>query len=152
LARTAKAGSSTKPPARRTAAPKVPTSAKTARTPKPPDPARRRAVVRGALLSVLLVGILFAFVYPTQTFLDQRSRTNDARSQLDLLRTENAKLADASSKLHDDDEIARIARQLYGLVKPGETPYVILPAPTTTTVAPAPAVTAPAGGTGKSNP
>ena len=75
--------------------------------------------MRGALLSVVLVGILFAFVYPTQTFLDQRSRTQKARAQLELLRTENAKLADASRKLHDDAEIARIARQLYGLVKPG---------------------------------
>ena len=31
--------------------------------------------MRGALLSVLLVGVLFAFVYPTQTFLDQRDAT-----------------------------------------------------------------------------
>jgi cell division protein FtsB len=95
--------------------------------------------VRGALLSVVLLGVLFAFVYPTQTFLDQHGQTTKARAQLDLLRAENAKLADASRKLHDDDEIARIARQQYGLVKPGETPYVILPAPTTTTTTPAPA-------------
>jgi cell division protein FtsB len=114
------------------------------RAPKPPDPARRRAVARGALLSVLLVGVLFAFVYPTQTFLDQRSATTKAREQLDLLRSENAKLADATKRLHNDDEIARIAREFYGLVKPGEPPFVILPAPTTTTTtappAPAPAV------------
>lgn len=96
----------------------------------------------------MLVGVLFAFVYPTQTFLDQRSETGKARAQLELLRSENAKLADASRRLHDDAEIARIARQQYGLVKPGETPYVILPAPTTTT-APAPPAT---GSTGKSTP
>ena len=90
-------------------------------------------MVRGALLSVLLVGVLFAFVYPTQTFLDQRSATSKAREQLDLLRTENAKLADATKRLQNDDEIARIAREFYGLVKPGEQPFVILPAPTTTT-------------------
>jgi len=109
------------------------------RAPKAPDPARRRAVARGALLSVLLVGVLFAFVYPTQTFLDQRNATTKAREQLDLLRTENAKLADATQRLKNDDEIARIARQLYGLVKPGEQPFVILPAPTTTTPPPVPA-------------
>ena len=98
--------------------------------------------MRGALLSVVLLGVLFAFVYPTQSFLDQHGQTTKARAQLDLLRAENAKLADAVRKLHDDDEIDRIARQEYGLVKPGETPYVILPAPTTTTAPPPPAPTA----------
>ena len=87
---------------------------------------------------MLLVGVLFAFVYPTQTFLDQRSATTKAREQLDVLRSENTKLADATERLQSDDEIARIAREFYGLVKPGEQPYVILPTPTTTT-APAPA-------------
>ena len=82
---------------------------------------------------------------------DQRNESGKARAQLELLRAENAKLADASRQLHDDDEIARIARQLYGLVKPGETPYVILPAPTTTTV-PAPATSPPTGANGKSTP
>jgi cell division protein FtsB len=110
-----------------------------------PEPARRGTFVRGALLSVLLVGVLFAFVYPTQTFLDQRDATSKARAQLDLLRAENAKLADATKRLQDDDEIARIAREFYGLVQPGERPFVILPAPTTTTAPPAPVTTVPAG-------
>jgi cell division protein FtsB len=99
-------------------------------------------VVRGALLSVILVGILFAFVYPTQTFLDQRRSTSKAREQLAVLRSESAKLGDAAKRLKSDDEITRIAREFYGLVKPGEQPYVILPAPTTTV---APTTTAPHG-------
>ena len=103
--------------------------------PAAPDLARRRAVLWGALLSVLLVGVLFAFVYPTQTFLDQRNATNRARQQLDVLKTESKKLAEAANRLERDEEIARIAREFYGLVKPGERPFVILPAPT---VAPEP--------------
>jgi cell division protein FtsB len=136
-----------KPATRAPAAPKRKPAPKpkTVKEPKAPDPARRRAVVRGALLSVLLVGVLFAFVYPTQTFLDQRDATSKAREQLDLLRAENAKLADATARLQDDDEIARIAREFYGLVKPGEHPFVILPAPTTTTARPAPPASAPSG-------
>jgi len=43
-------------------------------------------VVRAALASVVLVGLLFAFVYPTRTFLDQRDDTNRARAQLALLK------------------------------------------------------------------
>jgi cell division protein FtsL len=98
--------------------------------------------MRAALFFVVLVGLLFAFVYPTRTFLDQRSETNKARAQLELLQSENARLARESKQLSTDAEIERLAREKYGLVKPGEQPYVILPAPTTT-VPPAPASTAP---------
>ena len=81
--------------------------------------------------SVVLVGFLFAFVYPTRTFLDQRADTNKARAQLSLLRSENAKLAREAELLKSDAEIERRARE-YGLVRPGERPFVIIPAPVTT--------------------
>jgi cell division protein FtsB len=106
---------------------------------KPAPPARKRHFVRGALIATLLVGVLFVFVYPTRSFLDQRTHVNEARTQLELLRSENAKLDAEKQRLNRDDEIARIAREFYGLVKPGETPFVILPAPATTTAPPAPA-------------
>jgi cell division protein FtsB len=99
--------------------------------------------VRTALFLVVLVGLLFAFVYPTRTFLDQRSETNRARTQLAVLRSENAKLEQQTKELSRDDVIAQIARERYGLVKPGETSFVILPTPTTTTVAPAPSPESP---------
>jgi cell division protein FtsB len=80
---------------------------------------------------VAFVGVLFAFVYPTRTLLDQRRATDRAHSQVELLRRENAKLAGEAHKLDTDVEIARIAREYYGLVQPGEQPFVILPTPTT---------------------
>jgi cell division protein FtsB len=87
----------------------------------------------------VLVGLLFAFVYPTRTFLDQRSQTQKARSQLDILQSENKRLAREAKRLQGSAEIERRARE-YGLVKPGERPFVIIPAPIReTTVAPAPA-------------
>ncbi len=92
--------------------------------------------MRFALLLVVLVGLLFAFVYPTRTFLDQRDQTNKARAQLEMLQSENARLAHETKRLSTDSEIERIAREQYGLVKPGERPFVILPAPTTPTTAP----------------
>ena len=89
---------------------------------------RRKATARAALGSVVLVGLLFAFVYPTRTFLDQRADTNKARAQLELLQAESAKLARETKKLKSDSEIERRGRA-YGLVKPGERPFVIIPAP-----------------------
>ena len=90
--------------------------------------------------SVVFVGLLFAFVYPTRTFLDQRNDTNDARSRLALLERANEKLAAEAKRLQDPAEVEKLARG-YGLVKPGEQAFVIVPAPTTTTAAPAPATT-----------
>ena len=81
--------------------------------------------------TVVLVGLLFAFVYPTRTFLDQRTETKDARTRLALLERENAKLAAEAKRLQDPAEVEKLARG-YGLVKPGEQAFVIVPAPTTT--------------------
>lgn len=95
-------------------------------------------IVWAAAASVVLVGFLFAFVYPTRTFVDQRSDTNKARAQLSLLRSENTKLEREAKLLQSDAEIERRARQ-YGLVRPGERPFVIIPAPSTTAPQDAPA-------------
>jgi len=122
------------------AKPKSKPKSKTKRKPKA-DTGRRKAMARAALGSVVLVGLLFAFVYPTRTFLDQRSDTSRARAQLELLQTENKRLAQEAKKLQSDSEIERRGRA-YGLVKPGERPFVIIPEPTTTlptgTASPAP--------------
>jgi cell division protein FtsB len=93
--------------------------------------------MRLALFLVVLVGLLFAFVYPTSTFLDQRDQTNKARAQLAVLQSQNARLSRDSKALSTDSEIERLAREKYGLVQPGERPFVILPAPSST-VPPAP--------------
>ena len=92
---------------------------------------RRRGMVVVLVGTVVLVGLLFAFVYPTRTFLDQRDATQDARSRLALLERENAKLAAEAKRLQDPAEVEKLARG-YGLVKPGEQAFVIVPAPTTT--------------------
>jgi len=122
-------------PARTAAKPKS-----TPKTKKKSTATRRSGgAVRLAAASVVLVGLLFAFVYPTRTFLDQRSETQKARTQLDILQTENKRLTREAKRLQGSAEIERRARQ-YGLVKPGERPFVIIPAPSTaTTAAPPPA-------------
>jgi cell division protein FtsB len=84
--------------------------------------------MRFALAGVVLVGLLFAFVYPTRTFLDQRADTDRAREQLALLRAENDKLAKLADRLQDPAEIEKLARR-WGLVKPNEAAFVVVPTP-----------------------
>lgn len=76
---------------------------------------------------VVVVGLLFAAVFPTRTWLAQRSTTAEAESQLAFLSEQNAALADRARLLQDDAEIERLARSQYNLIRPGEEPYAILP-------------------------
>jgi cell division protein FtsB len=85
--------------------------------------------------SVALVGLLFLFVLPARTYLAQRHSLAAAQTRIQVLSRENAKLNEQAQLLQTDAEIERLARQQYGLVKPGEQAYAILPAkpaPTTT--------------------
>ena len=112
--------------------------------PEPPErPRRRLRVGRGrrvgrALWPVLatlgLVLVLFTAVFPTRTFLAQRSATASAREQLSVLREQSANLESRAEHLRDDAEIERLAREQYNLVMPGEEAYAMLPqaGPTTT--------------------
>ncbi len=53
-------------------------------------------------------------------------------------------MARETKKLRTDSEIEKLAREKYGLVKPGERAFVILPAPTTSTLPPEASTTQPA--------
>ena len=90
---------------------------------------RARRAVWPFLVSVAIVGVLFLLVFPARTYLAQRRSLAAAESRLKVLRSENKALDERAAKLHDDSEIEQLARQQYGLVKPGEEAYAILPAP-----------------------
>ena len=81
------------------------------------------------LVSVTLIGLLFIGVYPTRTYLAQRSSLGRAQHQLEVLKTENARLDERVKALDTDAEIERLAREQYNLVREGEEAYAILPAP-----------------------
>ena len=113
--------------------------AKSAAKPKAKAKARRTARSRGrrSTLVLLLVGlafvaVLFAFVYPTRTYLRQRQDLNTAERRLQVLEQSTKALEHDSDRLETDAEVERRAREDYGLVRPGETPYVLVPTPATT--------------------
>ena len=81
------------------------------------------------LASVVFVGVLFAGVFPTQTFLAQRASNSRAQKQLSVLNEQNTKLQRRATVLGSDAEIERLAREQYNLVKPGEEAYAVLPPP-----------------------
>jgi cell division protein FtsB len=95
--------------------------------------------------SIALAALLFLFVLPSRTYLAQRQSLAAAQTRLQVFEQENAKLTAEASKLNDDAEIERRAREQYGLVKPGEKAFVIVPSPKAAggaTPTPAPAMKA----------
>ena len=77
-----------------------------------------------ALVSVLLVG-----VFPTRTYLSQRTAIDQRQAQLDLLTEEVTELEGRMDDLSTDEAIERLAREEYSLVYPGEEAYAILTPP-----------------------
>ena len=76
---------------------------------------------------VVLIGVLFVAVFPTRTWLAQKRETAAAAEQLAVLEQENERLEKRVEALQSDEEIERLAREQYNLVKPGEEAYALLP-------------------------
>ena len=91
--------------------------------------APRRRLLWIVLAAVTVIGALFIGVYPTRTYLSQRSALQKAQHQLTVLDNENAKLDQEAADLNTDSRIEQLARERYNLVRRGEEAFAILPAP-----------------------
>jgi cell division protein FtsB len=78
---------------------------------------------------VALLGALAVGLFPTQTFLAQRSSTSEAEQRLSVLRDQNEAFEARIERLQTAEEIERLAREQYNLAYPGEEAYAVLPAP-----------------------
>lgn len=94
-----------------------------------------RRTVRIVLVVVGLGALVFLFVLPGRTWLQQSRTMSVTEHRLAVLRAENAALTRRAAQLQNPAYVEQIARQQYGLIKPGEQAYGILPptASTTTT-------------------
>jgi cell division protein FtsL len=103
-----------------------------------------RLAVRFAKITMavlVLVGAMYLFAYPARTYLAQKQAIGSQERTIAVLKAENSKLSAESSALRNSSEIARIAREEYGLVKPGQQAFMVLPsqAPAVSPSAPRPA-------------
>ena len=83
-------------------------------------------VVSGVAAAIILVAW-----FPAGALIDQRHTLSSTASTLSHLRAENAALRAESKNLSTPSEIARIARQQFQLIVPGEQAYQVLPPPGT---------------------
>ena len=99
-----------------------------------------RKAVWPVLVLVVLIGVLFVAVFPTRTWWAQRAEMKGATEQLQVLDEQNTLLAGRVEALQSDDEIERLAREQYNLVRPGEEAYALLPSAGSTPTATVPPV------------
>ena len=97
-----------------------------------------RRLRRLFVVALVVAGILFTFGNPARTWYDQQQDIAAARERNAVLEEQNRQLGDRAAELRTDAEVERIAREEYGLVKPGEEAFGILPAPGSGAPAPPP--------------
>lgn len=89
----------------------------------------RRRAPWPLLVSVSVVAVLFLAVFPTRTYVAQQRKLDATEARVRVLAEQNERLAARIRRLNTDEEIERLAREQYNLVRPGEEAYAILPAP-----------------------
>ena len=92
--------------------------------PKPKMPSAGWAPVAAALLIGGLV--LTIAIQPARQLIEQRDRIAGMSSELTELNDTNRTLQDRIDRLQDPDYLEQEAREV-GLVRPGETAYVVMP-------------------------
>lgn len=75
----------------------------------------------------MLVLVLLVGVFPTRQWLDQRDELQERRSELARQQEEQERLEQRITVLQTDEEVERMAREEFGMVRPGEDPYRVLP-------------------------
>ena len=87
----------------------------------------RRRLIGAIAATVILVGVLFVAVFPTHTYLQQRTATARSEAQLRQVEAARSRVRAETARLKTTEEITKRAREQFGYVKPGEESYAVLP-------------------------
>ncbi len=88
---------------------------------------RVRLTARASVLAVVAMIVLTLSVAPLRTLLDQRAELSQLEQQTKDLAFDNAVLEARIAELNDPVYLERLARECLGMVKPGETAFVLIP-------------------------
>lgn len=102
-------------------------------------PRRGRGAGWLAVLLVVALAITLAGVFPFRQLIAQQRQVETAQDQLTALQQENFRLEQEAATLQTPAEIERIAREQFGVVRPGETAFAVNETPTRPAPAPEPA-------------
>jgi cell division protein FtsL len=114
------------------------TSTSATRTAHPPHPPHtvevhptHSSTVRISGRALVLLAIICAIgvlaISPFRGYLGQRAQLAQLQQQAAVLEHQNARLEQKIDELSDPTYLERLARECLGMVKPGETAFVIVP-------------------------
>ena len=78
-----------------------------------------------ALLLLMALGITLVGIFPFRQIIAQHRQVDMTQGKLDALLEENALLEDQVELLQTPTEMERIAREQFGVVRQGETAYIV---------------------------
>ena len=80
------------------------------------------------VMVLLIVGLFGGLaVEPTRQLLEQRARISGTAAELDQIEVANERLEGRVARLKDPDFLEQRARTQIGLVRPGETAFIVMP-------------------------
>ena len=82
---------------------------------------------RAVVLLAIVCAVMLLGIAPLRGYLGQRSQLAELRQQASALERQNAALQHRIDELSDPTYLERLARECLGMVKPGETAFVIVP-------------------------
>ncbi len=88
---------------------------------------RPRLTGRAAALLVIVLLLAFFAISPVRELFADRAKAADLERQAQILEDANAGLRAEVAKLHDPNELERLARECLGMVKAGETVFITVP-------------------------
>jgi cell division protein FtsB len=88
-----------------------------------------RRLVGPLLVLVLLGSVAFVGAFPTRTYLAQRQTIAESDARLAELTAENQAAQVEVERLQTDEAVEQLARDQYGLARPDEEVYEVLPEP-----------------------
>ena len=77
---------------------------------------------------MIALAVMLLAIAPLRGYLDERGQLADLRQQATVLEQQNQALQHTIDRLSDATFLERMARECLGMVKPGETAFVIVPA------------------------
>lgn len=85
-----------------------------------------KRLLAAAVAVFAFVGALtFLQVLPVKAYVDQRNEERQTVAHLQSLKADNAELRARAKRLKTGAEVERLAREEFGMVKPGEVVYAI---------------------------
>ena len=90
---------------------------------------KRPRIPMVATVLVFFMAVMVVGLVPFRQIVSQRTAVNAAEDRLDNLTQANGLLAQEIQALNTSVEVERRAREDFGLVRPGETAYVVVPIP-----------------------